>query len=575
MSNETVLFIRACDYQALTDRAEKAEGELARTTERLREERISWSNEKLAARQLLGEMRNQPEGGRDLLECANGAMEDLSMYREAARRAADERDQVKKSLADVEEKRKAWQARADKLQIDFENACKLGVEHIKRAERLESDVNRLAVENEQNKDARKGLADALQVADRERNEARARLNRFILGSAHGTKCWLDEHGWHCGEGCQAKGARQCKDSKLAKEARKYLKERDEAREQLGRLEWAGRERNGAGRGPQFVARTCPACQSIEPSEHAAQHFPASEIGHRATCWFAKPSDFAKFQATADRYTKIRNHHTKCPARTAEDVTWVDSRWPMPGNLNPPIKGDRPRPIGCDGCECATPPKCSKEEHVARVSDYLKSGRLYIGRDFGTKTVQTFSLVEWAIGAPKKSPPQHPRFEPRFKVGDIVMLGQSEVEVKRATWHALFSCWTYQVGDMRADQSERALKPAPKFAVGEWVKSWLGDGETEKRIWEADLGWVYGLVRDDQNWRAREGDLVAQTPQYKHDCAGCVFLGRYGSLDLWLGVEFDGIHYVVASAGQWIMSLNGLASDGHKEAIRRAKIRGLV
>lgn len=194
-------------------------------------------------------------------------------------------------------------------------------------EGLETDVNRLAVDNEQLKQRvadekkegdvwwsrYKDEASKLATAIKERDEAIVQISRFLLGTAHGAKCWLDEHGWHCGEGCSAKGARQCGESKQANEARRYLqerdeaikrraevcerfdvlagvnktliRERDEAREQLVKLEWTGKERAGSGSGPVFIARTCSECHSVEPSAHATKHFAATEVGHKPRCWF--------------------------------------------------------------------------------------------------------------------------------------------------------------------------------------------------------------------------------------------------------------------------------------------------
>lgn len=40
-------------------------------------------------------------------------------------------------------------------------------------------------------------------------ELEADRQRWILGTPHGTGCWMDDCGWHCGEGCRAAGARQC------------------------------------------------------------------------------------------------------------------------------------------------------------------------------------------------------------------------------------------------------------------------------------------------------------------------------------------------------------------------------
>jgi len=85
--------------------------------------------------------------------------------------------------------------------------------------------------------------------------------------------------------------------------------------------------------------------------------------------------------------------------------------------------------------------------------------------------------------------------------------------------------------------ESAVKPAPKFAVGEWVNVDLPGGvypcEVLRFKWAGAAGWDYEIRLDDGEAGCRESHLTAQTPQ--HNLAnedGCVFLGRMGMWDLW-------------------------------------------
>jgi chromosome segregation ATPase len=43
----------------------------------------------------------------------------------------------------------------------------------------------------------------------ELSQVQAQLQRFILGASHGPKCWMDDNGWHCGDGCRNPTAIQC------------------------------------------------------------------------------------------------------------------------------------------------------------------------------------------------------------------------------------------------------------------------------------------------------------------------------------------------------------------------------
>lgn len=365
------------------------------------------------------------------------------------------------------------------------------------------------------------------------------------------------------------------------------KELADAREQLAKVEWAGQIREGQqlGNGCRaYLAKSCPECFQVQPSEVAKKHFTPDQIGHRPTCWYARQG---KTKNVGE--VRIRNHRKSCPARTAEDVAWVDSRWDNArGHHEKPILGERPRPIGCDGCECAKGIDAVKRGHAARCNDLIKSGRLVIGCDFGFKPILTYMTIQDLVsskeigksalldllGIPSsKEEPSRP--VPKFKVGQKVELGG-------ATWIVLTvhgdGNYTINNDGRWVYAHENDLKPAPRFAVGEWVTlTGFGGGlaaeVTSFGFRKEFHEWRYELKRADgrlvSTWR--EGDIEAQTPQYKHDCSGCVFLGRYAAFDLhWHNggaVYRYGVHIHDAGSKQ--------DSEAGREARRRAVARGLV
>jgi len=607
-------------------RAEKAEARLAG-------ERRSHANEVRAAKQLLGEMRMQSEGGRDLLQCISDHLGGLNRCRK-------ERDSLRSDLATALLRVEAAEAYVPASLPTLKS----------RAEAAEHKA-----------------AAALQSLAR----VQADYQVLLLGTAHGTKCWMDECGWHCGEDCKAKHAKKCvaamerdqaladlanvcdmrdaagrsavihcearnrkeaeltkerdearaeslkaglvgremaetldavtaeclKAQRLAKEAgahcERVLKERDDAREQLAKLEWAG----------PIVAkwRTCPLCEGANPGDGFGKLID-SELGHRPTCWFAK-------QKAAPKVNTWHNHRQDCPARTAEDVAWVDSRWQVNGCRTAPIEGPRPRPIGCEGCMCARPSDREPITHgtllhpehgeiksplVGHVSELLKSGRPVFGCDFGLlPNVAAFKVYRYACGADigkkdaTKSEPARPA--PRFKVGEKVWVHGKTHTIASSLWHALFSFRSHKMEDGETI-SDHDLKPAPQFAVGEWVTKGPARDyvtcEVKAQHWNAwSESWFYDVVGDGNKCHYWEADLTAQTPQHKHDCKGCVcvFLGRYsnrrgGEWDLWyrdapgreLGFDCGyGLQW-------WSVNARGGAMDQTiAEARRRAVARGLV
>lgn len=125
--------------------------------------------------------------------------------------------------------------------------------------------------------------------------------------------------------------------------------------------------------------------------------------------------------------------------------------------------------------------------------------------------------------------------PKFSKGQTVMDESGKTwTVSAIEWN--HGAWFYKTNDLWCNES--FLKPAPKFAVGEWVThpTW-GDIEIVSREWEvcAEMphgAWIYkhsGIVR---NW---ENSFTAQTPQrspFLPHASGTVFLGRHGKVDLW-------------------------------------------
>jgi hypothetical protein len=181
--------------------------------------------------------------------------------------------------------------------------------------------------------------------------------------------------------------------------------------------------------------------------------------------------------------------------------------------------------------------------------------------------------------------------PKFNVGDMVCSDQKD------PWRVMRRDWTAKGGDpgwyygnpFGLWVRESAIKPAPKFAVGEWVthKIW-GNVEVSKREWEVRPiekpggMWVYSFT-NLPSIRTWEADLTAQTPQHKHDCKGCVFLGSYRhgyDWDLWVrpwdaALGTNNGHSVCWWISGIPIAASGTASPEYVEARRRAVARGLV
>ena len=328
---------------------------------------------------------------------------------------------------------------------------------------------------------------------KERDEAREQLGRvqadyqvFMLGTAHGAKCWADECGWHCDEGCKAKHARKCVAAHELKDAR----------EQLAKLEWSAFRRPDCG-GPLSVC--CPSCQGVKRGHEVGSAFKRDEVGHRPTCWFAKKKA-AKEAGSNDK---------------AE-------RYPFPKRAG-----------------------------------------------IGEVTV--------TVGEPARP-------EPRFKVGEKVkdFTGQIwNIDGAEFRTNPLYgpAWWYFWNNGRNAWTKETALervdKPAPKFAVGEWVTHGDKAGEIIER-YAAEGSWIYKLSDAPAigHW---EQTIIAQTPQHKHGCKGSIFLGRHEGFDLWWRptmrevVAVDpAVAYYYSVDGE-LLSRNPLAI----EARRRAVARGLV
>lgn len=181
----------------------------------------------------------------------------------------------------------------------------------------------------------------------------------------------------------------------------------------------------------------------------------------------------------------------------------------------------------------------------------------------------------AVGVREESSPA-----PKFKVRQKVRTRAGYDFVVRA--HKWVGGWIYQ-DNRDCWFSEELLGPAPefvpspKFAVGEWVTHNAGASEVMSVEREGDL-WKYGL---SGNLSAYEQALTAQTPQYKHDCAGCVFLGRWtspgwASCDLYVCKNGKNAVWRYGDGSEsWIA--RGLDNVGPviPEIRRRAVARGLV
>lgn len=430
--------------------------------------------------------------------------------------------------------------------------------------------------------------DEYQKVCKERDEQRARAERAETDLALARSQYRD---------MIDVASRRCSErDERSKEAVAFRKERDDAREQLAKIEWAAVKRVNAG---SSLLPACPICEGLQPDEDVRRSFRNMQIGHRPTRWFAKK-----------KTVKLRNHRKDCPARTADDVAWVDSQWQVNGCRTAPIEGPRPNPIGCEGCKCATaddgaakPPTLreqwkTKQAHYDHWLDAV--GYMLLGVDWANGNAVTVTTdrpaqpgaaltYDQASGIWKLvgKPSEPARPEPRFKVGEKVVHERGSGEVCGMFWSQADG-WQYQ---LRSEQPlrigwprESSLKPAPKFAVGEWVTHRYGPGEVLSRQWSNGFGcWSYqvtGIMSEV------ETGLTAQTPQHKQCGAGYVFLGRMTNAidtdwDLWFvkdGSPFVPGPALASDAGDEFH----LASAGDKqtrpeliEARRRAVARGLV
>ncbi len=64
--------------------------------------------------------------------------------------------------------------------------------------------------------------------------------------------------------------------------------RDQAREQLAKLEWSSIRRPDSG-GP--LSTCCPICQGVKPGHEVGSAFKREQVGHQSDCWFAKSAHF--------------------------------------------------------------------------------------------------------------------------------------------------------------------------------------------------------------------------------------------------------------------------------------------
>lgn len=170
-------------------------------------------------------------------------------------------------------------------------------------------------------------------------------------------------------------------------------------------------------------------------------------------------------------------------------------------------------------------------------------------------------------------------EPRFKVGQRVVETAIAWEVGEILLGA-YEWWYRAPGSTWVEESK--LKPAPKFAVGEWVTFDGYTGEIKSYSWglSSRTEWIYDVLSAGVfgepclQWRRGEHALTAQTPQHKHDCKGCVFLGRMGEADLYLEGDKRTLRAVYSSDGCCISCTAAMGPD-LTEARRRAVARGLV
>jgi hypothetical protein len=387
-----------------------------------------------------------------------------------------------------------WIAKVGQLQSDITAACR-------ERDEAQAKARKVAAELAEHVHNYAGMYDTLGRTIKERDEAREQLGRvqadyqvFMLGTAHGAKCWADECGWHCDEGCKAKYARKCVAAQELKDAR----------EQLAKLEWAGR--SGWAKEP-----ACALCWGYMPPDKPS--YGQEHYGHRPTCWFAKK------EAEKSEERTIDDALIRAAASLAVSYAW----------------------------------------------------RYACGADVGTQ-----DATETA------------RPEPRFKVGEKVVWEESQTSQREGHVESIGN-GAYLVRSRSGhlfSWAEDRLKPAPKFAVGEWVEAKGVTGPVIARHWERSRAntWSYDVQTPRWVRLLYEFELTAQTPQHKHDCEGCVFLGRMGKWDLWFSAKgsiFVPGPSVFANGGSDPLgeyrecSAIEPTSPELTEARRRAVARGLV
>jgi hypothetical protein len=261
-----------------------------------------------------------------------------------------------------------------------------------------------------------------------------------------------------------------------------------------------------------LSACCPICQGVKPGHEVGSRFAPGQVGHRPDCWFAKKG----IQATL-------------PAGTLKVGDTVSVRVSFRGYA-----------IGM------------KPETVDTTKDAVLSA---------TAT---------------KSEPARP--EPRFKVGEKVVWEESQTSQREGHVESIGN-GAYLVRSRSGhlfSWAEDRLKPAPKFAVGEWVEAKGVTGPVIARHWERSRAntWSYDVQTPRWVRLLYEFELTAQTPQHKHDCEGCVFLGRWNRFDLYVcanGKKPIGYRY-----GDHALDLGwDEQSEAGVEARRRAVARGLV
>ena len=186
---------------------------------------------------------------------------------DSANRYADERNAQQRRAESAEHKAAMLEAEVGQGKALAETNAKLrdvwARKHAEANEKLISKQSRIvglivSLDNQR---------DLNEHAAKELGQLKADYQRLILGTAHGLECWMDDCGWHCGNGCQQVNARLCT----------AAKDLAEAREQLAKGEWII---DGTTKLP-----ACPLCHCLKPGTVGDFHI--DDIGHRPTCWYAR------------------------------------------------------------------------------------------------------------------------------------------------------------------------------------------------------------------------------------------------------------------------------------------------